>query len=451
LIVEEEARTRSDAIVFDVVILGAGIAGLGAAEKLSKAGLQTAVIEKSDRCGGAHNSVNIGPYTFDYGSIFYEENASIFDLAEGLRERCPAVLRRQRRIAPDGNLLHYPVEPRDMLRTPPLRLAASVTDLLLSRLFTRLDGTLQAILRKRLGQRFLVDTGLASYIAKLNHRPPDQIDESFFYKRMGFIDRFTRSGRLLRASTRSLFSRKAINAETRRALYIRPASGFDDLFGPIRQKLEAQGTSFHFGHDVVRIRSNDGQFVVTTSQGQFRARSLVNTLPLETAHRALFDQGTGLVAINMVTLFVSAASLSSQAGNVLFNFHGHSRWKRATIYSRLYPDQPTTREFFAVEVTLMEGESPDPQAAFADFCAHVTRLGIAQDLKLEGSAYQESAYPLYALDCDEKLDAALKRLAQAGVVTVGRQGRFEYLPTSSGVLRRVGEELDVDAIRSANP
>jgi hypothetical protein len=33
----------------------------------------------------------------------------------------------------------------------------------------------------------------------------------------------------------------------------------------------------------------------------------------------------------------------------------------------------------------------------------------------------------------------------AGITPVGRQGRYEYLPTSSGVIRRTDEVLDASS------
>ena len=43
------------------------------------------------------------------------------------------------------------------------------------------------------------------------------------------------------------------------------------------------------------------------------------------------------------------------------------------------------------------------------------------------------------------------RIARQGVVLAGRLGRFEYLPTSSGVIRRVREELDAAGLFAPAP
>jgi protoporphyrinogen oxidase len=434
-----------------LLVLGAGIAGLSAADRLSKAGYAVTVLESSDRCGGTHQSFQIGPYTFDVGSIFYEAKAAIFQLAEDLKEKCPTVLRRQRRIAPSGEPMHYPVEPRELLHNAPLKLVSGLADMLASRLLVRTDGSLEAISRKRLGGRFFNETGLRAYITRFHHVPPGKLDEVFFYRRMAFIEKATRMMPMIRTGLRSVFSRKTVNAHIRRALHIRPYEGFDALFVPIRERLEAQGVRFVFGETVQKVERNDDAFAVRTATGEYAAEAVVSTIPLDMLHRILFGKPSGLVSLDMTTLFVSAASLDQRLGNVLFNFHPDGMWKRATIYSRLYPDAPTTREFFAVEVTIPEGGTHEPERAFADFSAHLTRLGLADDLRLEGNVHLKDAYPLYAPGALGVVEAALARVAETGVLAVGRQGRFEYLPTSSGVIRRVSEELMSAGLMATEP
>ena len=432
-----------DPAALPVVVLGAGIAGLAAADRLARAGHRVIVLEASARCGGTHRSRNIGPYTFDVGSIFYEDGSRLFELADGLREMCPAVQRRQRRIAPSGHLLHYPLEPRETLLQFPLRLPAILADIAWSRLFVRRDGSLEAILRQRLGQRLLNQTGLAAYVARFHHVPARDIDELFFFHRMAFVERMTRLGAMLGTGWRSLLARgPGVAGRKRKDLHIRPAAGYDELFLVVRQRLEAAGVEFRFGAAVQAIaRQPDGSFAIRTAAGSITAPAVVSTIPLNALHEMLFGQPTGLASLHLTSLFVSAGQLHPDTGNVLFNFHTAGRWKRATIYSRMYPHLGEGRAFFTVEITIPPGGAHDPEAGFADFAAHLQALGIADDLRLEGSERVEDAYPLYAPGSVALLEQALARVAAAGVITVGRQGRFEYLPTSNGVVFRVREEL----------
>lgn len=424
-----------------LIVLGAGIAGLAAADRLARAGHRVTVIEARPDSGGTHRAHAIGPYTFDVGSIFYEEAARLFDLAPGLREMAPMVRRIQRRVGPQGKLMQYPIEPRDLLRWPRRQLARAVWDMLRSRLLLKRDGTLETVCLQRLGPTIFEGTGLKSYITRFHHVSPKVLDEEFFYSRMGFIEKATRPKALLRAGMRALL-RKPFRRGPPAVLRVRPVEGFAPMFDAVQARLETHGVQFVFDTALERIERRGAGFAVVTPGETFEADGVISTVPLETVHRAVFGTPLGLRSLDLMTLFVSAGRLEAEAGNVLFNFHAEGRWKRITVYSRIYPERMRDREFFSVEITLPPDQPPDPEAAFADLSGHLDRLGIAGDLALEGHTLVPAAYPLYVPGHGAVLAARLAALRDFGIVTVGRQGRFEYLPTSSGVIRRVDEELD---------
>lgn len=434
-----------------VVVLGAGIAGLFAANRLSESGLHVTVIDSSDRCGGAHRSHHIGDFTFDLGSFFYEDGARIFELAPHIREQCPKVMRVQRRIAPSGAILHYPLDPREVLRQASWRLPFAFLDLAGSRLGVRRDGTLDAISRQRLGRTFFETTGLQAYMTRFHHLPPRQVDESFFFHRMGQIERATRPKALLHAAMRALIFREAASTLPRRALHVRPRSGFEAMFDPTAMRLQSRGVEFRFLEALQWINRQGPNYHVETTKGSYFADAVVSTIPLDSLHHALFGATSGLASLDMATLFVSAEWLDPRTGNVLFNFHDEGDWKRATIYSRIYPETAGGREFFTVEATIAQDASHDPQSTFDNFRSHLTRLGLARGLRLEGHARVHECYPLYSPGSTARLQTILDRVSATGVITAGRQGRFEYLPTSTGVIRRVEEELGAARILAPAP
>ncbi|CCA94043.1 FAD-dependent oxidoreductase [Novosphingobium sp. PP1Y] len=426
-----------------VVVLGAGIAGLAAADRLADAGFRVTVIDRRSACGGIHRSRQIDEYTFDVGCIFYEDNAKIFALAPDIKELCPEVRRIQRRISPSGNLLHYPLDIREIISEHGLRLWPAALDLALSRIRVKRDGTLDAISRQRLGSRFFDATGLRAYMARYHHRPPNQIDEEFFFCRMGQIEKSTRLNVLLRTGLASLLRSSRSQEPRRRPLRVRPQRGFDIVFDRIAAALAAKGVRFELGQDLQAIRSDGKVHMLRTDKACHFADAVVSTIPIDTLHQALFGTASGLVSLDMTTLFVSARWIDPEAGNVLFNFHRDGRWKRATIYSRIYAKSVIRREYLAVETTIPPGGQHDPLSAFDDFCRHATVLGVAHGLSLEGHERVENCYPLHTPGTRARVQSLLAKISSKGIVTAGRQGRFEYLPTSSGVIRRVIEELEV--------
>ena len=68
----------------DIAVVGAGIAGLTAAHKLTRAGREPVVFERDDRVGGRIRTIKRGDFTFDVGAFIYL--GSYTDAAELIRE-----------------------------------------------------------------------------------------------------------------------------------------------------------------------------------------------------------------------------------------------------------------------------------------------------------------------------------------------------------------------------
>lgn len=424
-----------------VIVLGGGIAGLAAAAALADAGRKVIVLEGGDRLGGMHRSVDIGPYTFDVGSIFYEETARLLYLAEGLRELCPPADRVQRRLTPDGQVMHYPFDPGDILKWPRRQQFRAVASLLLARLISRRDGTLEGVCVSQLGRVLFEETGLRNYTTQFNGVTPDQIDEEFYFDRMKFVHAAARPGKAIRSALRAIMG-KPYRSKPKVPLRIRPRDGYGPMFELVAADLRARGVEILTGAALRSISGDPGALSVTTEAGTHVAPTVIGALPLDTLHRALFQTPSGLESLDLLTLFVSAGRLDRSVGNVFFNFAAGGGWKRMTVYSRLYPEPAMDREYFSVEVTISLGAAADAEAAFARLTEHLGEAGLAEDLRLEGSRISPAAYPLYRPGAPMQVGAVLDRIEAAGVTLVGRAGRFEYLPTSSGVIRRTREVLD---------
>lgn len=436
--------------VWDACVLGAGVAGLTAAHEMSQLGMKVAIVDASTRCGGSHRSHQIGPYTYDVGSVFFTQGHPFFEIFPGLRDMCPDVRRTQRRLAPDGRVHHYPFNPREVFSWPIGTQIACLADLGYRRLMGGDGEHVQEVCINRIGKVAYTKSGLEAYIQRFNRISASEIDPSFFNKRMGQVLARSNLSALGKAAWKAMGSAPTQKQKPR--LLVRPREGFDVLYDKVRGDLEARGVTFFMDQPVKRLLADGDRMVIELPGRSITTPLLIGAVPIDVMHRAAFGTGTGLESINLLTLFVSVDHAAEELGNVFYNFHHSGRWKRATIYSRIY-GLADGREYFAVEIPFHTGAELDPEEEFQELRSHMSALNlVGSDMRLEGQDIVDAAYPLLRVGCADITRQAVDRLAEFGVTPVGRQGRFDYLPTSTQVISQTRANLaDAGLIAAQEP
>ena len=140
----------------DVIILGAGPAGLTAAYELSSKGLHCIVVERDSVVGGLAKTVDYKGYLFDLGGHRFYTKVGLIEriwhevLGTDFLERP-----RLSRIYYRGKFFRYPLDPMDVLRgLGPIEVARSGISFLQSRLFPQKPEThLAAWVSNRFGTR----------------------------------------------------------------------------------------------------------------------------------------------------------------------------------------------------------------------------------------------------------------------------------------------------------
>ncbi|GIW72324.1 MAG: hypothetical protein KatS3mg102_1866 [Planctomycetota bacterium] len=98
-----------------VVVLGAGLSGLGAARWLAVQGVPCEVIERSAELGGLARTLERDGYRFDFGGArFFSSSSQVRELLQELLGEDLLSVRARSRIYYRGRLYAYPLDPLDI-------------------------------------------------------------------------------------------------------------------------------------------------------------------------------------------------------------------------------------------------------------------------------------------------------------------------------------------------
>ncbi|MGH6911636.1 MAG: NAD(P)-binding protein, partial [Phenylobacterium sp.] len=222
-----------------VVILGAGVSGLVAADVLAAAGHQVIILEPYERLGGNQRSRTIGDYTFDIGSFVFVAGSPFFRRFPAAEALCLPARIRVNRITPQGRISRYPYSVADdLLRRGPVEIVRTFLSLCHGRLTSSKPESAASFARYHLGDRLFTQSGLQAYIRRLCGVSADEVEYRFADKRMAWITR-TLSFSALAARLRP----RPKTAAAQPANLVRPREGFEALFAPVAAHLAARGVT----------------------------------------------------------------------------------------------------------------------------------------------------------------------------------------------------------------
>lgn len=430
---------------YDYIVLGCGVAGLCAARMLVDKGADNLlVLDQYSAPGGNQISKEINGYTFDIGAFYYWPTMPLFQMFPKLQEICLRTPIKVERIRPAGLVSEYPFSFRDeFLARGPLYWVKALSSILLGRLRQRPIVTAEDYAIHWMGRRLYADLGMRDYIERFFGLPAHQIESQFAEHRMqalASIGRMTywttRAARFLRSITR------IAPHSPPEVLLVRPERGMDFMYGTIVDAMRECNVTFRLGEPLHGISKQGDVFEIHASSGTVRTRRLISTMPVRQMSE-YFDIAAGrdLDCVDLQTIFLSFDGERGFNANILYNWGQSGRWKRLTMHSDYYGLR-NGRQYANIEFPMFRKREARPEDLFSDFAASARDCGLFRgDLRLEGHMRVEKAYPANTLGASAKAAAAIAALKQLGVQAVGRQGRFDYLPTGEQVVRQVAQNL----------
>lgn len=258
----------------DLIVVGAGPAGLMAAWRASCAGRSVVVIERADAVGGMAASFSVAGVRVDHGSHRLHPSTAPAVMAD-LRALLGDDLQtrpRHGRLRVDDRWVGFPLRLADLARSLPAATIARIGSEAITAPLRRRNGTAASYadaLRRGLGPT-LYDRLYGPFAVKLWGRPGDEIDPEQARVRVRADTPFKIAGRMLRGSR-----------DGSGKIFHYPRRGFGQIVDAVAEAAVDRGVTLRLGADVTRINPGpDGVEVKTADGDVLTARHLFTTAPL---------------------------------------------------------------------------------------------------------------------------------------------------------------------------
>ena len=452
-----------------VAVIGAGPAGLAAADALASAGVTVDVLEAADHVGGLARSLSLWGHTVDLGPHrFFTRDPRVDRLWRDVVGDEHRVIERRTRIYSRGRLFAYPLRPADALwKLGPIEATRSVASWTAARRDRTSGGepvTFEDWMVRRFGRR-LYDRFFASYSRKLWGIPGDRLDPEFAAQR---IQDFS-----LGAALRGAFGGAAGRHRTTLDRFAYPIGGTGRVYERLARRIKRAGGRVHLGARVERVR-HDGRRVtgVAVAGGAWVACDhVISTMPLTLLVRALgeappsvVDATASLRFRNTVIVYLHVAGTDLFPDQWLYVHEPRLRVGRITNFRNWVPELcgPSPTSVLALEYWC---DSEDDE--WTEPLATTTRRAV-DELRASGLIGNAAVldahvvriprcYPVYALGYKRHVATIADHLATfTGLAAIGRYGAFKYnnqdhsllmgLLAADNVLRDAGHTLwDINA------
>ena len=429
----------------DLLVLGAGPAGLAAAWRAALRGRSVTVLERADRVGGMAASVEVGGIRGDRGSHRLHP-ATPAPLLADLRALLGEDLQtrpRNGRLQVAGRWVGFPLHASELARRlPPALLARVALDAARAPLRRAADDTYAGLLRASLGPA-LYDALYAPYAEKLWGLPGERISGEQARKRVTADTPWKVAARILRGAAR--------RGTGQGRVFHYPRRGFGQIVEALAQAAADAGVTIRTGAAVEQVLAESSGVTARTADGAHTSASRAfSTLPLPVLARlASPSPGPDVLAASaqlrframlLVYLVVEGRTRAAPGGPLrwtAFDAHylpgGHtpvSRISEPTNYRDSVAD-PADRTLLCAEVPCELGDerwrAGDEELA-ALVQETLARSGLPPagvlDVVVERLPH---VYPVYEVGYERNL-AGLDSWAAAlpSVTTFGRLGLFAH-------------------------
>ncbi len=434
----------------DVLVLGAGLAGLSAAYKLARQGKRVVVVESDPKVGGLAGS---GTIVTEWGEFDYDNGPHRFHTGEKhLNEEVLALLgdnvvqaNRLSRIFLFGRFFNYPLHGPNVIRNlPKVILVKAFFDYLMVKiksLFVKTpDSNFENWVVNRFG-RTLYKIFFGVYTEKTWGIPCSQISPDWAAQRITLLS-------LWDTVVKTLFKPK--DGSTPRTLvskfFYPRRGGIGTLCVRYKEEIEKLGSSVHTSTRAVVVHHENGATTGVEVEGPegrrlIKAKTVLSTIPCTVlsgilsppAPKAVTDAVASMKHRSMIFVYLILNRQKVTDDHWIYlpedsiTVHRLSEFKNFSPYSA-----PKDQTLLCAEITcdFMDELWVDSDENLRKTCVDdLVKIGLIKrdEVLTTFSRRERYAYPLYDLNYKANKDCVLGYLASInGLDTTGRQGLFKY-------------------------
>ncbi len=435
---------------YDFVVLGAGLAGLAFAKRVSENGFSVVLLEKEDAVGGLSRTLHYEGYYLDFcAHRFHTSNRELLNEILSLPGLRMQKQLKKSRIYLFDKYLKYPFQLQNLLRAMPTVQSITCSFSFLVNLITKKFRSRESIRSYKdwfihfYGQG-LYEVMCKPYTSKVWRTDPSEISADWAEERFQgekviyLIKRIFTKLLTLDFSSYSIEDEELIPDGGE---FFFPLRGIQELSDAFARAIAASKGDIVTSTKVTGINRKEKtvSYVWNAGSHQVSYTNLVSTIPLNIFYElqdkkdaAIEKQIRNLVYMNIVFVFAFANKSRISNDHWLYFPDNTIIFNRAVEFSNWSPEMsPKGTTSICFDITCYRDSEtwnlPDEEIAKitladADRINYLSRSDVVSYY-----VYRlKYAYPFYDLDYKRKLDAAVQFLETDDCYLLGRTGLFRY-------------------------
>lgn len=435
---------KRESIYKNVIILGAGPAGLSAAWKLSEAGVKVVILEAEAIVGGLCRSIRKDGFFFDLGGHrFITKDQEIQTMLEELMGDEFLLRPRKSVIRLKDKFFDYPLDIKSVIKNLPISFTMHaffdyLLTSLLQKFYPRRDSSFENWVVNRFGVT-LYSLYFGPYSEKLWGVPPNTISADWAAQRISLInlwDVFVR-----------MFGKSDNEPKTYARQFYYPRLGCGQVFEKMAEKVVSVGNNKLIMNAEVKeiiLNNNRMEKVIFSHNGKEEEASgdyLISTIPLPDFIKKIrprVDDHYQVVAdkmdyrsIKFLNLMLDKAEITDNTWIYIpeeeFLFFRIQEWKNWS--PTIVPEGKTG---VTLEIACNEGDdiwnTPD-EDIFNRCMDDIEKIGFFKrsDVIDYFVLNAKHCYPIYTLDYSDKVETLVRYIANfENAISIGRQGLYRY-------------------------